>query len=265
MSPGRTTSNQTVAKRDSGGGAAVPDEPLSKERQEQLDLLEKRIQQAAREVVASIELDNPYLEGVEASYTDGSELTYSGTDGTELTHGSGDVASEMDRTHDDSVVPSECDDESASARSPPLSNHDADIEDHDDVFSRLSSSRSSLDSGEHDGSGRLDFLNSPVVGEEANDSPKSYNITHKAQRDDPQTPSKGYATYRPAFRTPSSVRAIQMASPACTGYLHWLIVERSVAMQLRCMCLTFATCKGANKRPCVQSTCTGWGTELQQR
>jgi hypothetical protein len=109
------------------------------------------------------------------------------------------------------------------------SHHDGDID--DDVFSHNSSrsARSSLNSYEALQSAEekevVRVLTSPSVGEEANTRrqsdaisriPSSGSYMHPIPDAVQQTPSKVLS--RPPFRTPSSVRAIQMSSPTPSIY-----------------------------------------------
>ncbi|TVY36604.1 hypothetical protein LSUB1_G004920 [Lachnellula subtilissima] len=106
------------------------------------------------------------------------------------------------------------------------SHHDGDIE--DDVFSQNSghSPRSSLNSSDDlhssDDIYQQKILTSPAVGEEAASSQEDDNVSripsttsfmHPIPDADP-TPSKVLS--RPPFRTPSSVRAMQMSSPTAS-------------------------------------------------
>ncbi|KAN0106643.1 hypothetical protein V8E51_009519 [Hyaloscypha variabilis] len=100
------------------------------------------------------------------------------------------------------------------------SQHDGDID--DDVFSHSDASkRSSLNSlHELSADDNIKLLTSPAVGEEAASSsenepisrmPSGASFMHPPADSTPRTPSKILS--RPPFRTPSSVRAIQMSSP----------------------------------------------------
>ncbi|KAG0648778.1 hypothetical protein D0Z07_4701 [Hyphodiscus hymeniophilus] len=212
-----------------------PEEDLSDEesshnaRERQIDRIEAQIQAAARAVVASIEKDHydghkdsildmqtdkSYeQEGSQMTYDEGTELTYG--DGTELTYDGTETSYEPHSEHEE--------EEAAGDSS---SHHDGDIDD-DDVFSRDSghSARSSLNSI-HDLSSADEVqskeLTSPKVGEEAiHSSPAAEDddtisripsSSSYVPRDaTPATPSKVLS--RPPFRTPSSVRALQMSSP----------------------------------------------------
>lgn len=198
-------------------------------RERQIDRIEAQIQAAARAVVASIEKDHygGHKDSVLSTQTDesydqgGSHITYD--EGTELTYGDGTELT-YDGTETSYEPHSEHEEEEAAGDS--SSHHDGDIDD-DDVFSRNSghSARSSLNSV-HDLSSADEVhgkeLTSPTVGEEAIHSsptpvegstisriPSSASYTPCDATS--VTPSKVLA--RPPFRTPSSVRAIQMSSP----------------------------------------------------
>lgn len=221
-------------------------------RERQIDRIEAQIQAAARAVVASIAQDH-YIgptdselsrqtdesyepEGTELTY-DGTELTYDRTEGTyesdheqHSEHGGEDTGpqqklgideheeghSSLDRdAMDDSAHEQHSEHEGDSS-----SQHDGDID--DDVFSHSDQSkRSSLNSiHELSSDDNQKILTSPVVGEEAASSnedqvisriPSGASYMHPPAGSNPRTPSK--VLNRPPFRTPSSVRAIQMSSP----------------------------------------------------
>lgn len=182
------------------------------ERERQIDRIEAQIQAAARAVVASIEQDNYRGEDsilsaqTDESYDQDSQLTYG--DGTELTYDGAEGTYETEDEHHGQ------DGEGDSS-----SHHDGDID--DDVFSHSDrSGRSSLNSCHDlhssdevkDSQGKE--LTSPVVGEEAATEPVSRipSAASFSPRDSTSiTPSKVLS--RPPFRTPSSVRAMQMSSP----------------------------------------------------
>ena len=247
MPPERITSNQTVVHHDSWSSdpeqhkdEAAREEPeenhdektQAEARERQIDRIEAQIQAAARAVVASIEQENctgndsvlssqtdeSYKgDGTELSYGDGTELTYG--DGTELTYGDGTEATyESDNEHHSEH--GEADGEGDSS-----SHHDGDIDD-DDVFSRDSgrSARSSLNSchdlHSSDETYTQKQLTSPIIGEEAatideeppiSRIPSAASYLQNSLETTPRTPSK--VLNRPPFRTPSSVRAMQMSSP----------------------------------------------------
>jgi hypothetical protein len=249
MSPERVSSNQTVVHHEpwSEEPEETPEHEHEEEREEhnqdrentppqiredddkahqareqQIDRIEAQIQAAARAVVASIEQDHygGQEDSVLSMRTDesyepeGTELTYSGT---ELTYGESNTEASYEHHEEEA----EGGDSS--------SHHDGDID--DDVFSHSDrSNRSSLNSlHEHNPADDpfQKLLTSPAVGEEAASS-------HEAEAEgeeepmsripsgtsylptvDPdatiRTPSK--VLNRPPFRTPSSVRAMQMSSP----------------------------------------------------
>jgi hypothetical protein len=221
-------------------------------RERQIDRIEAQIQAAARAVVASIAQDH-YIgptdselsmqtdesyepEGTELTY-DGTELTYDGTEGTYESdheqhsehegedtgpqqrrgideHEEGHLSLDQD-ARDDSGHEQHSEHEGDSS-----SQHDGDID--DDVFSHSDQSkRSSLNSiHELSSDDNQKILTSPVVGEEAASSnedqaisriPSGASYMHQPVDPNPRTPSK--VLNRPPFRTPSSVRAIQMSSP----------------------------------------------------
>ena len=240
MSPERTSSNQTIIHHELEDGSNdkkaeesdkqnVEDEGVQERtraeeaRERQLDRIEAQIQAAARAVVASIEEDNfhgedsvlsmqtdedydqehsqlTYNNGTELTYEDGTELTY---DGTEESYETEDESNARDGEGDSS------------------SQHDGDID--DDVFTNSDhSKRSSLNSileinSSDETQGKQ--LTSPLVGEEAASQPVSRipsASSYAAHESTPITPSRVLA--RPPFRTPSSVRALQMTSPTPSLY-----------------------------------------------
>jgi hypothetical protein len=237
MPPERVTSSETIVRHDSweeseeisrgeGVQQSVGQEDLEakayihsdtdRAREKQIDRIEAHIQAAARAVVASIEQSSYHgEESVLSSQTDSSEgslltsgeteLTY--IDGTEPIYGT--EASFSENEHE----------QEGELEGDSSSHHDGDID--DDIFSRNSghSARSSLNSC-HLSSDEMQGkqLTSPIMGEEAiQSSPGDADdtisrISSYTPRDTTQvTPSKVLA--RPPFRTPSSVRAMQMSSP----------------------------------------------------
>jgi hypothetical protein len=221
-------------------------------RERQIDRIEAQIQAAARAVVASIAQDH-YIgptdselsmqtdesyepEGTELKY-DGTELTYDGTEGTyesdheqHSEHGGEDTGPQQKRGIDEheeghSSLDQDAMDDSgheqhSEQEGDSSSQHDGDID--DDVFSHSDQSkRSSLNSlHELSSDDNQKILTSPVVGEEAASSnedqaisriPSAASYMHQPVDSNPRTPSK--VLNRPPFRTPSSVRAIQMSSP----------------------------------------------------
>jgi hypothetical protein len=191
-------------------------------REQQIDRIEAQIQAAARAVVASIKQDHygGQEDSVLSMRTDesyepeGTELTYSGT---ELTYGESNTEASYEHHEEEG----EGGDSS--------SHHDGDID--DDVFSHSDrSNRSSLNSLHEHNPADDSFqklLTSPAVGEEAASNheaeaegeeepisriPSGTSYLPTADPDATiRTPSK--VLNRPPFRTPSSVRAMQMSSP----------------------------------------------------
>jgi len=214
------------------------DEKERAARERQIDRIEAQIQAAARAVVASIEQDN-YRGGQDSELSmqtdesygrEGTEMTHDGTEltyemGTELTYGDETEATyESDHDnhskHEDEADPTygsqtHSDHEGGDTSS----NHDGDID--DDVFSSSDrSKRSSMNSDLHSSDDNQKILTSPVVGEEAGSAnemdtisrvPSSSSYMQTPVDLSSRTPSKILS--RPPFRTPSSVRAMQMSSP----------------------------------------------------
>jgi hypothetical protein len=174
----------------------------------QIDRIEAQITAAARAVIASIE---PWDNHGEAStlstrtnehedqdsqytYGEGTELTY---EGTESAYETEDEHREQGGEEDSS------------------SHHDGDVD--DDVFSTSDhSKRSSINSYSNPNSSDEAYgkeLTSPAMGEEAGKPmsriPSSSSFSPRDVT--PVTPSR--VMTRPPFRTPSSVRAMQMSSP----------------------------------------------------
>jgi hypothetical protein len=234
MPPERITSNQTVVHHDSWSEDPSQKDEATKDEQEnhvktqaearerQIDRIEAQIQAAARAVVASIEQEN-YTENEESVLSTQTDESYGGDgtgltddEGTELTYGDGaEVTYESDIEHHSEHDEGEGDSSS---------HHDGDIDD-DDVFSRDSghSARSSLDSchdlHSSDEAYTQKQLISPAVGEEAaleeeppmSRIPSATSYIQNPPDTTPRTPNK--VLNRPPFRTPSSVRAMQMSSP----------------------------------------------------
>ncbi|KAG9242758.1 hypothetical protein BJ878DRAFT_577134 [Calycina marina] len=239
MTPGRIASDQTIIhhdiKKDSKdikqseetGDMDIVDNEGSREqrhseeaRERQIDRIEAQIQAAARAVVASIEQDNyhgddsvmssqtdasydqehshiSYEDGTELTYGHGTELTY---DGTEVIHETGDEHAEQE---------GEGDGDSSS-------HHEGDVD--DDVFTNSDhSKRSSLNSCVDISSAdemQGKELTSPMVGEEAASKPVSRLPSTSSYAPPESTPiTLSRVLTRPPFRTPSSVRAMQMSSP----------------------------------------------------
>lgn len=179
------------------------------DRERQIDRIEAQIQAAARAVIASIEHDEYHGEDsllsmrTDESYDNNSQLTYG--DGTELTYDGTEGTYEKEDDHHDQDVEGDS------------SSHHDDGDIDDDVFSHSDrSGRSSLNScHELHSSDEVQSkeLTSPSVGEEAAESiSRIPSATLYTPQDSSQvTPSRVLS--RPPFRTPSSVRAIQMSSP----------------------------------------------------
>ncbi|KAH7342515.1 hypothetical protein BKA65DRAFT_504256 [Rhexocercosporidium sp. MPI-PUGE-AT-0058] len=213
------------------------DEKERAARERQIDRIEAQIQAAARAVVASIEQDNYRGQDSELSMQtdesydrDGTELTYDGTEltyemGTELTYGD-ETEATYESDHDNHSKHEEVADPTYGSQGhsdheggDTSSHHDGDID--DDVFSHSDrSKRSSMNSDLHSSDDNQKMLTSPVVGEEAGSANEMDTISRvpssSSYMQTPtdlalRTPSKILA--RPPFRTPSSVRAMQMSSP----------------------------------------------------
>jgi hypothetical protein len=171
--------------------------------------------------------------GTEATYEseneDNSELHQS-IEGTKATYESENKHhSEKGEVQDTTIAKHESENEHHSDNDrggDSSSHHDGDID--DDVFSRNSghSARSSLNSSDDlhvsDDAYEQKALTSPAVGEEAASShedevvsriPSAASYMHPMP-DAERTPSKVLS--RPPFRTPSSVRAMQMSSPTAS-------------------------------------------------
>lgn len=197
----------------SGDGNEYDAEHTARERQ--IDRIEAQIQAAARAAVATFE-DVSYHgedsvissqsyetydeQSSELGYNpDNTRLTYPGSEGEYETEDDGEQRQEGEEAGDSS------------------SHHDGDIE--DDVFSNSQrSSRSSMNSCHLTGDeANQKELTSPVVGEEAPGTisriPSAASYTPMRT---PHTPSKSNS--RPAFRNPSSVRAMQMSSPPASVF-----------------------------------------------
>jgi hypothetical protein len=184
----------------------------------QLERIEAEIQAAARTVVANIQNEH-YDENensVLSAQTDDSYFTE-----TDLAH---DETEGTPEDKDDSFI---SDHDAASERhsdqegGDSSSHHDGDVD--DDVFSNSDQSKRSSMNSLHSSNGHQKLLTSPTVGEEAASaneggpisrmpSVASYIHTPTAAAD--HTPSKVLS--RPPFRTPSSVRAMQMSSPTAS-------------------------------------------------
>ena len=193
----------------------------------------------------SMQTDESYEpEGTELTY-DGTELTFDGTEASfesdhehsvhsdeheenwkshnEATPAPEHAQKSEDNSkalHQDAGYESDHDQHSEHEEGDSSSHHDGDID--DDVFSHSDASkRSSLNSlHELSADENLKLLTSPAVGEEAASSsenepisriPSGASYMNPPADTTPHTPSKVLS--RPPFRTPSSVRAIQMSSP----------------------------------------------------
>ncbi|PBP23548.1 pathway-specific nitrogen regulator [Diplocarpon rosae] len=205
------------------------------ERERQIERIQAQIHAAARAVVASIEKDH-YNGAQETELTsqtkescdqEGTETTHDGTalsdeEGMELTYGDDAKATnqtedEQHSTHEDEAY--ESDRQNGRANGDASDHHDADID--DDIFSYSDhSKRSSMNSDIHSSDDNQKMLTSPVVGEEAGSAnegeavsriPSASSYMQMPTGSTPRTPSKVLS--RPPFRTPSSVRAMQMSSP----------------------------------------------------
>lgn len=205
-----------------------------------------QIHEAARKVIADIErehyedqedsllsaqTDESYEGGeTELTHDDGTEMTYDGTEATyeseqEEPLDSYEGESQLNAHLDEALTAWEPANESENTNGEldqdSSSHHDGDID--DDVFSEESgrSQRSSINSVHDLNSSDEAFqkaLTSPAVGEEAATSHSSKTISripsttsYVADESNLRTPSK--VLNRPPFRTPSSVRAMQMGSP----------------------------------------------------
>ncbi|KAH9211381.1 hypothetical protein DL95DRAFT_392551 [Leptodontidium sp. 2 PMI_412] len=206
-------------------------------RERQIDRIEAQIQAAARAVVASIEQDNYRGQDSELSMQtddsydrEGTEMTYDGSNltcdmGTELTYGD-ETEATYESDHDNHSKHEEEADPTYGSQGhsdheggDTSSHHDGDID--DDVFSHSDrSKRSSMNSDLHSSDDNQKMLTSPVVGEEAGSANELDTISRVPSSSSymqtpidlaSRTPSKILA--RPPFRTPSSVRAMQMSSP----------------------------------------------------
>lgn len=248
-----STAEDDKSTAEDDKSAAEDDEPTAdahKDMKNHSALINERISaqihEAARKVIADIErehyedqedsllsaqTDESYEGGeTELTHDDGTEMTY---DGTEATYES-EQEEQLDTYEGESQLDAHLD-EALTAWEPTIetentnaeqdqdssSHHDGDID--DDVFSEESgrSQRSSINSV-HDLNSSDEVyqktLTSPAVGEEAATSHLSTTISripsatsYVADESNLRTPSK--ILHRPPFRTPSSVRAMQMGSP----------------------------------------------------
>lgn len=238
-----STDLEQPKQRDASSDTIVHNPPADDSRQTdkqaaEQELLDEKIQaqihEAARKVVADYErsrqdqqeesilssrTDESYRgEGTEVTY-DGTELTYDGSDATYETDREEhtiDDGNELDSQIDQALDEWEADDSHAEDEQD-SSSHPGD----DDVFSENSgrSQRSSLNSV-HDLTSSDEAyakrLPSPQIGEEASSIEESVSRIPSMASYTPEesivyTPSR--VKQRPPFRTPSSVRAMQMTSP----------------------------------------------------
>lgn len=241
----RTASNETVVRHMSWGEendaqsakdrtAQLYDKHFEDKMDKQLELLELRIQEAAREVIASIDETGYTPESTELSYQEGTQISATSTDMID----NSDLHTEeeeMSELQDSSILSSEgAPPSEVSLRTEDDAAHHGDVE--EDLFSHNSTSaRSSFSPAKQMvETCTLDGLDSPVLGEEANTSPLANmaNATSHLPLQNilPQTPTK---PMRPAFRTPSSVRAIQMSSPTPSIFSSSHSVKRHRAMASR--------------------------------
>jgi hypothetical protein len=227
--------------------AANIEEPELNEPAPRPDIFDERIQaqihEAARKVVESIERDRfdaqePSLLSMQTdeSYEQTTELTF---DGTEVTYEDTEASYETEGESQDEVeeAPSVLDshiDQAMKAWDPEIEHVDDEVEeaedssshhdgDVDDVFSENSgrSQRSSMNSVHEFTSSDEAYqkaLTSPSVGEEAATSHTDGTVSripsmasYTVDETNLHTPSR--TKHRPPFRTPSSVRAMQMSSP----------------------------------------------------
>ncbi|KUJ21663.1 uncharacterized protein LY89DRAFT_380175 [Mollisia scopiformis] len=189
-------------------------------RERRMERIEAEIQAAARAVVANIQSehydgneDSVLSAQTDESYDqDGTELTYDGTEVSVENGGDDSFVTDHDATSEH-----HSDHEGGDSSS----HHDGDVD--DDVFSSSDrSKRSSMDSL-HSSNDNQKLLTSPAVGEEAASAnegepisriPSVASYIHTPRPPGDHTPSKVLS--RPPFRTPSSVRAMQMSSPTAS-------------------------------------------------
>ena len=229
----RVASNETVVRHESWGEEEVEDAEAQQTadmpaadvdntkgetthknedeaRERRIEKIQAEIRAAARAVVASVEQEDYAHEDSRLStQADGSSTHHGHEEENDTNYANGaDLSYESDH------------DRHSERAGDSSSQHDADID--DDVFSQSnrSSNRSSLNSCDDLENHKL--LVSPVVGEEAasgNESVSripSISSYARPEFDHERTPSKILS--RPPFRTPSSVRAMQMSSPTQSIY-----------------------------------------------
>ncbi|KAI9049006.1 hypothetical protein LZ554_006855 [Drepanopeziza brunnea f. sp. 'monogermtubi'] len=233
LSPQKASVEEVAAE----GGAQEPQperagkDGKSAARERQLERIGEQIRAAAEAVVANIEHDHCNgladsefsMQTEEVCEREGTEMTYDGTessydDRTQITYGDeSEAIYETENDHhsnrEEEVDPTyELDHHSKQGNGDSSDHHDGADVDNDDVFSHSDrSKRSSMNSEMHSSDDNQKLLTSPVVGEEAG-SAKEMNAIYSTTR----TPSKVLA--RPPFRTPSSVRAMQMSSPTQSAF-----------------------------------------------
>ncbi|EKD20482.1 pathway-specific nitrogen regulator [Drepanopeziza brunnea f. sp. 'multigermtubi' MB_m1] len=233
---------------DEGGAQEPQPERVGKDgkspaRERQLERIGEQIRAAAKAVVANIEHDHYNgladselsMQTEEVCEREDTEMTYDGTelsygDGTQITYGDeSEAIYETDNdhhvNHEEEIDPTyELDHQSEQGNGDSSDHHDEADVDNDDVFSHSDrSKRSSMNSEMHSSDDNQKLLTSPVVGEEAG-SAKEMNAISSAPPymlqtpadSTTRTPSKVLA--RPPFRTPSSVRAMQMSSPTQSAF-----------------------------------------------
>lgn len=180
-----------------------------------IERIEAEIQAAARAVVANIHNEH-YDENEDSILSAQTDESYDFTE-TDLAHeGTGITHNEKgDSFVSDHDAASEQHSDQGGDSS---SHHDGDVD--DDVFSSSDHSKRSSMNSLHSSDGIQKLLTSPAVGEEAASAnegepisriPSVASYIHTPTPAADHTPSKVLS--RPPFRTPSSVRAIQMSSP----------------------------------------------------
>lgn len=236
--PEQATSNETTVHHDSWSETEIKDAQQTAEgadehanevndddvqtkedeaRERRIEKIQAEIRTAAERVVASIEQDNFDKEdSVLSTRTDDcdQESEFIHEEGTEIRYGEEtEMSYESEHGSHSGHISEGAGDSS--------SHHDGDID--DDVFSssNRSSARSSINSISdlQDIDENQKLLTSPAVGEDAASGSEHEIISRvpsassyiRSGVDEDRTPSK--VMTRPPFRTPSSVRAMQMSSP----------------------------------------------------
>ncbi|KAF8851683.1 hypothetical protein BDZ45DRAFT_140768 [Acephala macrosclerotiorum] len=201
--------------------AAEEEEDKDREaRERRIKRIEAEIQAAARAVVANIHDD--HYEGHDDSILSAQTDESYNHEAAELSYERTEMANEdgkEDSFVSDHDAPSERNSDHEGGDS--SSHHDGDVD--DDVFSSSNrSKRSSMDSLQSSDENQK-HLTSPMVGEEAASAseeepmsriPSMSSYIHTPTPTGEHTPSKVLS--RPPFRTPSSVRAMQMSSPTAS-------------------------------------------------